>query len=412
MTNTTDIYHSISYNWSSISTYISIFCMLLIDTGAVVLNFLVISIIFKDPLLREKIDCIFIANLALADFLVALVIIPFTIASLIDREYRLTEATSSFIGFANFFFCIASIMTLMLLVLDQTCTITWPLRYERYRTRKLGMVASFCAWVYSSVCAIPPAIGLASYSCFIANIGPCSDYDWAGTNASIVFTIIVTAASWGVALLVTVVCYVQILTIVRKQQKSLAKQKPAAKRQMENVNDVSTAVELTQTSRPCRNVASRNVKRVAPAPSSGKTIAIVGDNACKSYNLIAAQLLAIKAQQEHLMDEALSTTSGLTKFKKERPIASRKRLWGPAKTLLLVICVYFFTWSPFCILLLVEIALERKLTSDFSLVFLWIGHSSCLLNPILYFLRYRKFRVLSVRLLSSIYHWFTNLLFR
>lgn len=403
------------------STYASVVVLVLIHVGAVLLNLLVIVIIFQDPLLREKTDCIFIANLAFADFLVASTIIPFSIENLLHKEPRFSNETSFFIGFGNFLFCIASIMTLMLLVLDQTCAIKWPLRYERYRTKRLAVFMSLLSWLYSAACALPPAFGLASYSCFIANTGLCTDYDWAGTNGSVIFTIAVTSSSWGLALTVTVICYVQIFIIVIKQRKRLKRTKPVV--QIDKTVSNYAVHERTKKRHSFSNFLSNgNMLGLHSTSFAGRNGQISTEPDRRASNTLypgsrsipktralfsfAAQLIAIQAQQEHLMELTVSANSNGVSKKKEQDGHSvlKSGLWSPAKTLLLIICVYFFTWSPFCILLLIEIALEKKLTSSISLVFLWIGHSSSMLNPILYFLRYRKFRTLAVKLVRGFRH--------
>ena len=415
MANDTAQYCAVNSNWSDIATYISIATLILIDAGAILLNLLVVVIIIQDSLLREKADCILIANLALSDLLVALTIIPFSIEALVHREYRLSAERSAFIGFANFFFCIASIMTLLFLVLDQTCIIKWPLRYERYRTRCSAIFASLCCWLHSAACALPPALGLGSYNCFIPNIGPCSAYDWIGTNGSVIFTILVTTSSWGIALIGTVVCYIQILAIVVRQQRRFVKQKPAAcsrKRIAENSRVGPSIVGLDRNQNSKMPVMSSGMSYTKTAKQLRKMSTIGGHRGVFTFaNAFTAQLLAIQAQQKHVMESVSSDDSeNVESLDRQAKIHDKveKNIWNPAKTLLLIICIYFFSWSPFCIVLLTEVAMRRKLSSTISLICLWIGHSSSLLNPILYFLRYKKFRILAIRLLRNIHQWFVD----
>ena len=420
MINYTSSYLVINHDWNGFSTYISFALLVIVDAGAILLNLLVILIIFRDSLLRDKADCILISNLALSDLLVAIVIIPFSIQTLIYKELRFPSAISFMIGFANFFFCITSIMTLMFLVLDQTCTIKWPLRYERYRTRRLAIIASFYSWLHSAACALPPAFGLASYKCFIANTGPCSDYDWAGTNGSVIFTIAVTTASWGIALIVTFFCYAQILTIVIKQQRRLAKQEPTELKSRRPFDaykgepfNRKTNRKITKpvTTHAFTNEMSLMSKLEAAESHSNSTAAKV--RISRAVTTFTTQILAIQAHQKHLIEMSSShqsCNSNSLDSQRQNHRAVKHSIWKPAKTLLLIICVYFFTWSPFCILLLIEVAMKKKITSGMSLIFLWIGHTSSLLNPIMYFLRYRKFRVLAIKLYRDIRQWLDHII--
>ena len=412
MSNGTVYYFAVNRNWSDTSTYISITALLLTDVGAIMLNSLVILIIFRDSALREKTDCILIANLAFSDLLVALGIIPFSIETLIHRQRHLSTEKASFVGFANFCFCIASIMTLFFLVVDQTCVLKWPLRYERYRTQRLGIIASFYCWLHSGICAMPPAFGLASYNCFIANIGPCSAHDWTGTDGSVIFTILVTTCSWGIALIGTIICYIQILFIVTKQQRRCITQRPAEVKRKKPFRRNKTEPAIVASARTPNNNsalmysnanARKEVTILPPLEGSGIVSTAV--------NAFTVELVAIQAHQKYFMDistslDANNLESGGRNVKTRRN--TKRNIWKPAKTLLLIICIYFFSWSPFCIVLLTEVALKRKLSSTISLVFLWIGHSSSLVNPILYFLRYKKFRVLAVKLYRDIRRWFAD----
>ena len=497
--NDTARYFAVNRNWSDASTFISVIALLLIDAGAILLNMLVLVIIYQDSLLREKTDCILIANLALSDLLVALAIMPFSIDTLLYPDHQFSTETSTFIGFANFFFCISSIMILFFLVLDQTCIIKWPLRYERYRTRRLAIAASFYCWLHSSACALPPALGLSSYNCFIINIGPCSAYDWAGTNNSIIFAVLVITCSWGIALIGTIVCYIQILIIVVKQQKRMAVQSSVSGTRTRSLNngrvapftihlnrspyierlDSSPNIERLSSSpdierlsrspnierwirspnierlnsspnierlssspdierlsrspnierwRRSPNIerlnSSPNIERLSRSPNVKRSVTINIKEGRKMTNIntmegkgrvsvavnaITARLLATQTLQKHFMESCSSTDSPNLESDdaKIRRIVD-KSIWKPAKALLLIISIYFFSWSPFCIVLLAEIALKRKLISNISLIFLWIGHSSSLLNPILYFLRYKKFRVRAIKLYYTIRQWFVD----
>ena len=82
---------------------------------------------------------------------------------------------------------------------------------------------SLFVWVYSGTCALPPLLGISSYTCFIPNTGPCSAYQWSGTNQSVIFTVVVTSASWGLGILIFLVSNIIIYLVVIKQRAAIAK---------------------------------------------------------------------------------------------------------------------------------------------------------------------------------------------
>ena len=72
-------------------------------------------------------------------------------------------------------------------------------------------------WGYSIICALPPALGISSYFCFIPNLGPCEKKQWCTSMKSKAFVISVTLLSWGKALVIMIICYWKIFTLARRQ---------------------------------------------------------------------------------------------------------------------------------------------------------------------------------------------------
>ncbi|XP_065053157.1 5-hydroxytryptamine receptor 1F-like [Rhopilema esculentum] len=386
--NGSTVYEPINKHWTDFQTGISVFVLLSIDGGAILLNLLVTLIVLIEPSLREKVDCMLICNLALSDQLVAITTVPFTIHVLLHKEHPLTESYSTFVGFANFTFCIASIMTLMLLVVDQMCLIKWPLRYQQFRTPKAAIFANLLVWIHSIACALPPMFGLSSYNCFIPNIGPCYQQNWAGTNDSLTFAVIVITASWGFALVVTVLCYHQIVTIVLFQNKktvpairNITPTRDGPDNENEKGHQLDTKSNVLLHSRASTSNSE---------PIHSKVLVDQTEDRRKPLFNVEGQVAMPTSEVSPTSNDTSSL--GVRRTKKKQKISRRQKYWRPAKTLLLIICIYFLTWSPFCLLLLIEIACKKKLYPLFSLVFLWIGYSSSLLNPLLYFLRYKKFQ--------------------
>ena len=376
---------SVNHNWNDWQRTAAIIILSLLDIFAVALNILVMFIISNSAKLREKTDCLLITNLAFSDFLVAITIIPFSIDTLIHKEIRFSQSTSFFIGFANFTFCIASIITLMVLVIDQTLTIKLSFWYDQYRTPRTAMIAAAYIWIHSVSCALPPMFGLSSYTCFIANTGPCTLYQWAGTNSSILFTILVTTSSWGIALVVSIICYIQIAIIsvsqMRKSKKrdilfSMPSVRSNGSRVFAPDNSQLSTSAAAKTSVPSQVYArSTSVLPLTEEGNNGE--AITSCNADSTPRPIRSI-----SRHRHLSTE-----------KHMQRLRYYSDILRPAVTLLVIISTYFLTWSPFCIMLLIDVASKRKDYPQLSLVFLWIGHSSSFLNPVIYFLRYKKFRI-------------------
>ena len=61
-------------------------------------------------------------------------------------------------------------------------------------------------------------------------------------------------------------------------------------------------------------------------------------------------------------------------------------------TLMIVTLVYLICWSPFCILLFVEIGTGRKVQGPYGAVAMLVGFTNSCCNPIIYSIKYRRFR--------------------
>ena len=216
-------YIFITQNWSITGKISATICALGTNVSAFTLNSLLLATILFSKSLRRKPDSTLIANLALSDLLVACFIMPLTSFQLISGEIDPQNGLWVFIGFSNFLFCIASILNLAVLSLDQCLSIKCPFWYEVHRTRSKAFAMSLFVWVYSGICALPPLLGISSYTCFIPNTGPCSPYQWSGTNQSVIFTVAVTSASWGLGVLIFFTANIIIYLVVIKQRAAIAK---------------------------------------------------------------------------------------------------------------------------------------------------------------------------------------------
>lgn len=64
-----------------------------------------------------------------------------------------------------------------------------------------------------------------------------------------------------------------------------------------------------------------------------------------------------------------------------------------AKSFLIVMGVYLTCWSPFCLILFIEVCTGEKLSKGTAtLVCLWIGYMNSSLNPLIYTWKYKQFR--------------------
>ncbi|XP_067656785.1 alpha-2C adrenergic receptor-like [Haliotis asinina] len=144
------------YTWAHIifAAILVTIVMLMIVIG----NFLVIWAIITDRNLKAT-QNLFIASLALADFLIGLIIIPFSLSNELMGYWFFGTIWCELWKAIDVLLCTASISSLCLISLDRYWSITRAIHYSRQRTPKRATIMIAIVWVVSAAVCIPPLIG-------------------------------------------------------------------------------------------------------------------------------------------------------------------------------------------------------------------------------------------------------------
>lgn len=332
-------------SWSSTEIIISSTALFVVNVLAISGNFLVVIVIARTRELRRKESNWFVVNLALADLFVAFTVIPTTLDTIINGGFRLGFGFKEFIGFANFLFCICSIMNLQLLSFDRWFAISKPFKYTSLVSPRKAVSASLLIWLYAMLCALPPKFGVSSYFCFIPNLDYCDlEKDWSGSSKALIFATAVLGLTYGFALAVMAVCYWKIFRIARSHVRRINLQR----------------FNSCQSSESCQPRENGSFASTGRCLTSGKTFEI---------------LAPIPQNSEQ--------------SPRYRPHVSDIRA---AKSFLIVIGAYCLCWTPFCVTLFLDIIKMEKNNSKVSLIFLWLGYTNSCLNPLIYTWKYKQFR--------------------
>lgn len=104
----------------------------------------------------------FIASLALADMLIGLVIMPFSLSRELMGFWTFGKTWCDIHGAMDVFLCTASIMNICLISLDRYWSITKAVSYLNARTPcKVGIMI-ITVWILSGLISIPPLLGWSS----------------------------------------------------------------------------------------------------------------------------------------------------------------------------------------------------------------------------------------------------------
>lgn len=299
-------------------------------------NTLIVLAIYRNHSLRS-ITSVFIANLAMADFLLALLGMPFTMASSITYRWIFGNIWCEINGMLNSIFCIASMLSLAAVSIDRYVAIIKPLRYPLIMTPRIALGMVLYVWIHAITCAFLPVFGWASYT-YITNESICTA-DW-GQN--IPYTMFIFAFSFFAPLMVMGYCYYHILRAARKQSQKIS---PRVGELREQTLQTMVAVPV-----------AFGVNSGSPAVSTSPT-----------------------AKEKAKEREAKE------KFRREA---------RAAKTLLIVMGTFMFCWAPHFIgmtCLLFE-GCRNSWPDEYFATTTWLAMLNSGCNPIIYGVMNKKFR--------------------
>ena len=157
--------------WSLPVTIILSITMVIIMTVAIFGNVMVIMVIAKHRGMRTRTN-MFLCNLAIADLLTAVILMPFSLITVIKGRWIFGQTFCQFNGFTMPLFFVASIHTLMYISLHKYITINRP--FTRCMTRRRILLMIGAAWFWASLSGYVTVHGLNSvlYKPYTTQCGP------------------------------------------------------------------------------------------------------------------------------------------------------------------------------------------------------------------------------------------------
>ncbi|XP_015914395.1 alpha-2C adrenergic receptor-like [Parasteatoda tepidariorum] len=101
----------------------------------------------------------FIASLAVSDFLVGLIVMPFSLAKEVMGYWIFGTIWCEIHSALDVFLCTASINSLCLISLDRYWSVTHAVEYLRKRTPRRSIAMICGVWVLSAIISLPPLVG-------------------------------------------------------------------------------------------------------------------------------------------------------------------------------------------------------------------------------------------------------------
>ncbi|NXJ03483.1 DRD2 protein, partial [Odontophorus gujanensis] len=386
---------------------------------AVLLTLLIFVIVFGNVLVcmavsREKAlqttTNYLIVSLAVADLLVATLVMPWVVYLEVVGEWRFSRIHCDIFVTLDVMMCTASILNLCAISIDRYTAVAMPMLYNtRYSSKRRVTVMIAVVWVLSFAISCPILFGLNKADekeCIIAN------------PAFVVYSSVV---SFYVPFIVTLLVYVQIYIVLRKRRKRVTTKRSSHgldsdtqaplkdkcthpedvklctvivksngsfqvnKRKVEAESHIEMEMEMvSSTSPPERTIAKpaapSNHQLVVPVASNRCTLDSPGKvekNGHAKENLHTAKVFEIQSMPNG------KTRSTLLKAMNRRKLSQQKEKKA-TQMLAIVLGVFIICWLPFFITHILNMHCDCNIPPAMYSAFTWLGYVNSAVNPIIY----------------------------
>ncbi len=302
-------------------------------------NSVVFIVFFKKPSLLTTSNR-FVLNLAVSNFLMTILVMPFVIASTVTIAWPLGRTWCEITGVITTLLFVACILTLLLIAIDRYLAIIKPLQYDLHVTARKALLMIGTLWVLSLTIAIPPLLGWNKISYQVAK-GLCT-VEWTSSHyIDRMYSIFVVLSCF-------VIPYAGMLWIYVSIFKAAQKTTALARRNSVTPGEADSAFAI---------MSSQALPMETPRRKSSVT----------------SLLYAARRRSS-------STTRSLLG-------SLHKDDWKAAKTSLLVMSTFTLCWLPFFILIVLETSIGRVSPWWLETSSIWIALTGCALNPLVYVFR-------------------------
>ncbi|XP_062844341.1 dopamine receptor D2b [Trichomycterus rosablanca] len=404
--NGTDVEAKHQYNYYAMLLTLLIFVI-------VFGNVLVCMAVSREKALQTTTNYL-IVSLAVADLLVATLVMPWVVYLEVVGEWRFSKIHCDIFVTLDVMMCTASILNLCAISIDRYTAVAMPLLYNtRYSSKRRVTVMISVVWVLSFAISCPLLFGLNNTAtrddavCEIAN------------PAFVVYSSIM---SFYVPFIVTLLVYVQIYVVLRKRRKRVntkrscrradAEPQPALKEKCTQPEDVKlcTVIVKTNGSLPGKTKKPPMIKEesgvemalmASPSPPEKTKLGVTTTvNALANQSPSGEEWQAngeeknghakdvqVPAGAKAFETQTLSNGKMLTTITKpmsKRKISQQKEKKA-TQMLAIVLGVFIICWLPFFITHI----LKTHCTScyvplEMYNAFTWLGYVNSAVNPIIY----------------------------
>ncbi|XP_012677409.1 dopamine receptor D2b [Clupea harengus] len=398
-------------------------------------NVLVCMAVSKEKALQTTTNYL-IVSLAVADLLVATLVMPWVVYLEVVGEWRFSKVHCDIFVTLDVMMCTASILNLCAISIDRYTAVAMPMLYNsKYSSRRRVTVMISVVWVLSFAISCPLLFGLNNTATRDAAVCELA-------NPS--FVVYSSIMSFYVPFIITLLVYVQIYVVLHKRRKRVNTKRgcqavyvePHAtpKDKCTHPEDVKlcTVIVKTNGSIPCKNKKGLLVKDVALHGSELEMDLMTSTTPPEKRKMVSPEagqrLSPLKADipsqaerqvngeeknghfkegQSPIAGKALETQAlpngktrtALTKAQCKKKMSQHKEKKA-TQMLAIVLGVFIICWLPFFIThILKSLCTSLVVPLEMYNAFTWLGYVNSAINPIIYTTFNVEFRKAFIKIL-------------
>ncbi|NXE93586.1 DRD2 protein, partial [Menura novaehollandiae] len=410
--NASDAGHKPQYNYYAVLLTLLIFVI-------VFGNVLVCMAVSRERALQTTTNYL-IVSLAVADLLVAMLVMPWGVYLEVVGEWRFSRIHCDIFVTLDVMMCTASILNLCAISIDRYTAVAMPMLYNtRYSSKRRVTVMIAVVWVLSFAISCPLLFGL-------NNTGEGYEKECIiGNPAFVVYSSIV---SFYVPFIVTLLVYVQIYIVLRRRRKRVSTKRSShvldsdtqapLKDKCTHPEDVKLCTVIVKSNGSFqvnkRKVEAEShieemememVSSTSPpekttlkptAPSNHQLIVPVASNRGNNSTLQAPLNSPGKVEKNGHAKETHHTakvfeihslpngkTRNLLKAVIRRKLSQQKEKKA-TQMLAIVLGVFIICWLPFFITHILNMHCDCNIPPAMYSAFTWLGYVNSAVNPIIY----------------------------
>lgn len=382
----------------------------------------VLSVFTYAPL--KTIPNFFVASLACADLAVAVLVMPFNVASFIEGRWSFGAVWCNAWLTFDILTCTASILHLCAIALDRYNAIHDPINYATQRTRHRVLVKIAVVWATSAVISVPPLIGWNSgtgdqHSLYDAESEQCQLTD---DRSFVVYS---ASGSFYIPLAIMTVVYIRIFQATRARLRARASAATSYLRTTTTTvptcasrvvgENGSVAPDVVTVAEPEARTAAAGrpdsihreeqsiIDAITPELQYAQcdadvlSVSALGDlhsnpvagssreDPCTSYG--GVKRLRRKRRRENSASKGTAVNRQMHDFMEEKQRISLTKERRAARTMVIIMGAFVVCWLPFFLMYVIFPFCDYcAAATDYRVVnaIVWLGYVNSTLNPVIY----------------------------